>query len=297
MSEEREDYGEEVIEGTAGGVAVEAALAAGMEIGTLKAGFKQIEICETPGLIMPEGLKVEWLEKLRDRNEQLRPRPRTLTQQRRFTDLVSFCDYVNEFKDPNTRLYGSEPQQNVVAIMDDHEAAGTDGQIIPQPRWNRHVVMLDLRSSEEWQAWVENNKRFTNHLEFVEFLQEQISCIARPDASGIISAARTFSASRNLTFDSVMPDSGGDLSVAFSEDVRGTTKVGAAALPSALTLSLRPFRYLKAYEVTAMIRWRLSREGELKFAFTLLGLERVLEQAFSDVRGAINNATDLKVLL
>jgi uncharacterized protein YfdQ (DUF2303 family) len=296
MAEDKELADYKFSEGTAEGVAVEAALEAGEKLGKLEAGVTELNVLETPGLAVPRELRIEWLTNLRDRAEQLRERPRYLQQKRAFGDLESFVEYVNEFKTTSTRLYGNENGSSVTATIDDHDAPGVAGEEA-RPRWGRHQAVLDLTYSEEWKAWVEKNREMMSHLVFVEFLSEQLSTIAKPDASGILSAARAFSASRSMKFDSVLPEEGGDLSVAFSEEVRGTTKSGAAALPGSMVLLLRPYRHLPAYQIEAQVKWRLSREGELRFAFALLGLERVLEKAFIEACGKIKDATELKVLL
>lgn len=270
---------------------VAAAIEAGKRIGALES-MVAMDIQGVPHLAMPEGQEIEVLE-------HLLPRPKRIKANRAFHEHDSFAAYVNEFKDDNSRLYGDVIERKIMAILDDHEAerAAKDAQSQASPRWCDHNAVLVLSLSDEWNAWAQMNKKGLGHVDFVEFLQEQIGTIARPDASSILQAARTFSASRSAKIEQVIPVEGGDLSVAFTEEIRGAVKSGEAALPSSLVLALRPFRCGIAYEVKAQIRWRLSREGGLTFSFALLETERVLEKAFADVREAVEKAVGDKVLV
>jgi len=269
-----------------------AAIAAGQRIGALEASATVIDVHGVPALLVPEGLSVQWQEKLRDR-------PRRVETERSFIETESFCAYVKMFGNDDTRIYADDSFARIAAVIDDHESevACVGAPVLARPNWCAHKAALHLKPSEEWAAWTGQNKKPMKHLEFVEFLQERISTIAKPDASGIIAASRAFSASRNAKFEQVLPVEGGDISVAYSEEVRGTTKTGQAALPQKLTLMLRPYRSGKAYPVEAQVRWRLSREGELTFSFALLETERVIETAFEDVRTEIADATGISVLV
>ena len=282
MSEEKSKHEESFVGG------IPAAIWAGRRIGALEAGVKVLDVHGVPAIVAADDLSVDF-------REDLRERPRRINATRNFREVASFSAYVKEFASENTRIYAASTMVQIKAVLDDHEAASKDDD--QKPNWCGHEALLCLEPSEEWSAWTALNKKPLKHLDFVEFLQERISTIAKPDASGIVQAARAFSASRNAKFEQVLPVEGGDISVSYSEEVRGTTKSGQAALPQALTLMLRPYRSGKAYPVEAQVRWRLSREGELTFSFALLETERVIETAFEDVRKEIAEATDITVLV
>jgi uncharacterized protein YfdQ (DUF2303 family) len=287
VSEEKTEHEESFVGG------IPAAIWAGRRIGALEAGVKVLDVHGVPAIVSADDLSVDF-------REDLRERPRRINATRNFREVASFSAYVNAFGNDHTRIYAASTMTSIKAVIDDHEAVKDGKKDAPTkatPNWCGHEAVLCLEPSEEWSAWMALNKKPLKHLDFVEFLQERIGTIAKPDASGIVQAARAFSASRNAKFEQVLPVEGGDISVSYSEEVRGTTKNGQAALPQALTLMLRPYRSGKAYPVEAQVRWRLSREGDLTFSFALLETERVIETAFEDVRKEIAAATDITVLV
>lgn len=254
-------------------------IAAGKRIGTLEADFRIGDHKGTPVVVM--GDRYEFREDLRDT-------PKRIASRRELRELLSFANYASEFKTANTRLYAADDLSRITAVFDDHAPGAAN--------WGDHAVALVLEPSDEWVAWTGIHKKSIGHLDFVEFLQERISTIARPDASCLLDAARKFSSARNATFSQVIPVEGGDMQVAYSEELRGTSKEGSATIPQRLTLMLRPYKNGKAYPVDAQVRWRLPN-NTLTFSVCLLETDRVLETAFRDVRDKIAEETGLTVLV
>lgn len=257
-------------------------LIAGERIGELKAP-KLHEIRGVPYLILPEELEA-------DCYEHLLPRPVSLLEQRTFQEVEGFCCYVNEFADEASRLYFDDSAGEIKAVLDDHERAD-------KPRWQRHTATLRLAHTEEWKAWTNMHRTQMKHVEFVEFLTEQLHTIAEPAGADILDAARTFAAHRNASFKSVMPAEGGDLSIGYSEELKSGTKEGAASLPSRLLLSLRPYKATDALSlVDVRVNWRLTRDGQLTFFLVLLKTEQVLEEAIRHIRCQVEEGTGKTVL-
>jgi uncharacterized protein YfdQ (DUF2303 family) len=287
MSKESEMVDGPLLEAKGGGVA--AAIDAGKRIGELSAP-KQVEVCDIPHMVLPEGIELESME-------HLLPAPKRISKAHCFTEVDGFSHYVNEFKRSDkaiTRLYlnGSGNKAEVLEIQ-----AVLDDNAPNEPQWCSHQASLRLKFTEEWKAWMNIHKKDISHLGFIEFLQEQLHIIAEPAGADILDASRTFGAHRNATFQSVQPIEGGDLSIGFSEEVRGTTKDGSATLPSRLKLILRPFMAIpEVFNVDAVVTWRLGRDNTLAFNISLLRIESVLEEATLKVREAVEKQTDLKIL-
>lgn len=279
---------EEEVDDVKQGIA--AAIAAGKKIGRLD-GPRFMMIEGVPFQVRSEDIVVESCE-------ELLPAPKRARDVRTFRTTVSFAEYFLEFADHGSRVY-ADGNAAIVGVLNDHavDPDAKDAGCGIAPRWGDHKALLVLQESDEWIAWTKINKQKLGHLDLVEFLQEQISTIESPDAAEILGAARTFSAARSAKFEQVIPVEGGDLSVGFSEEVRGTTKSGQATMPSRLVLQLRPFRKGKAYRVEAQLRWRLSREGELSFTVALLRLRETIEAAFDDVIAEVEKLTERKVLV
>jgi hypothetical protein len=131
-------------------------------------------------------------------------------------------------------------------------------------------------------------------LAFVEFLEEMLHTIAEPAGTDITAAYRAFQTTQNVKVTQVINE-GGDLQVAFEEEVRGAVKTSSAGVPSRLKLVLRIFHMGKKYPLDVMVNYRL-KDNALTFSVKLLRLTEVIEQAFDEVKESVESALDMKVL-
>lgn len=258
---------------------VKAALDAGKRIGELE-NFEVKEIEGVPHVVMPKGQELKSLE-------HLLAAPRSIRETPSFCEIDGFASYVNDFKNDNSKIFYGPGLFSAIIDYSGKE----------KPAWHRHIARLCLQYTDEWLAWDENNETVLSHIDFVKFLQIWLHTISDPDAADLLDSAREFSAHRNAKFDAIVPAAGGNLSVSYSEEVRGATKSGTAEMPSRLKLVLKPYlAFDKTYEVDVVINWNLSRDGELSFIYTMLRTQDVTETAVKEIREEIEKDTEIKVL-
>jgi uncharacterized protein YfdQ (DUF2303 family) len=259
---------------------VQAAIEAGKELSDLKL----VDIGGVQHALVPDGMMLRSFEELQER-------PSRISQEKELREPVSFIDYVNQFKDDNTRLYGSINCMGcrITAIIDDNEADNG------KARFCSHKATLKLYSSPEWQLWAGNNKEYIPQKEFAEFLQENISCIAQPDHAMLLECTRKFIVKRNATVTSVVYEGGG-LAVDLQEEVRGQTKGETVSMPTEIVLGLRPFEQAPKYQVKVALRFR-EKNGGIEFAYSMIEPERIVESAFKDIREEVEKGTEINVLV
>lgn len=252
------------------------AINAGQRIGTLekelefeKDSVRVVDVQGIPHLLKPTSLSIQPLEEFLER-------PAFLKENRCFLEADSFCAYVNEFKDGNTRIYvdsgkHSDSIMDLEAIFDDHERPNPGDGEDACPRWGRHKACLRLEVSPELRRWNENSGMRMHQLEFVHFLQSEIPFIVSPDASDLEKAVSAFSAVGSNGVESVIAPNGGEYAVTLKNNVKSTSHI---KIPEWILLSLRPHARAEAMSFAARVMWKWDKEKTaLIFAYSLMGYD------------------------
>lgn len=203
--------------------------------------------------------------------------PRRDTGARSVTDAASFVAYVNRHAHRGTEVYAHANTSKVVAIIDSHEGAGLN------PGWQKHRVSLDLEHSKPWLAWANADGKWMEQADFADFLDDRYIDVIDPTAARMIDIARTFQAHTNVTFESTIRDTSGDVKLNFVEDTKAKAgQKGDIEIPARIQLALRPYVGGPIYSIWANFRYRL-RGGAVLLGFKLERPENILEAAFADI--------------
>lgn len=96
--------------------------------------------------------------------------------------------------------------------------------------------------------------------------------------------AKTLKINRKLVFRSSKELSNGQTQLQYHEEIKGEAgATGQFTIPTSITLGLRVFKGMTAYEVEARFRYRVSDDGELTFSYHINNLDRINEDAFTTV--------------
>lgn len=278
MSEQRIRVNEECIR-----TEYDAAYDQGRTAGLMAAGARAVREGGVPFVVLPEGHKIESLEKFLDR-------PLTRKATATFPDLGSFLAYLEQFW-TETTLLTADPQGNrVTAILDYHAggAAGLAGHC-------GHTATLALRHSPEWTAWTALNGRNISQLQFAEHLEEHIGEVVEPDGAVLLEVAKHLEAKRTVSFSSGRDLTNGAVQFHYDEAVEGRGK-GTVTIPTEFVLGLAPYEHGEPRRVDARLRWRLN-EDKLSFQIRLTRPDLVLQAAFDEILQAIQEQAGLRPLL
>jgi uncharacterized protein YfdQ (DUF2303 family) len=231
--------------------------------------------------VVPEGYAIKSLE-------EYLPRPLRLEQQVEMHDAESFIAYVNNFKLPGpTRLFFNQEKESFTAVLDYHE--------IQTPSWCGHEASFTARRSQEFQAWMGQNRKATSQVEFARFLEENLPDIVDPAGAELLEMALTFEAKKDVEFASGVRLANGQVQFTYNEVVRGTAQKGTFEIPEKFVLGIPIHIGGPAYRIDVRLRWRLN-DGKVTFAYELVRPHRYIEDALKEIRQRITSETGLAVL-
>lgn len=232
-----------------------------------------------PYVVVPEGFKVQSLEKL-----LVAPvRTRALAE---FVDVGSFIAYVGTRKDDRAIVTANEKASAFTAILDyHHERAAAFGE---------HVATLKLTPTEEWSAWAASNRKPMTQQAFAEFIESNLPDIAEPNGATILEVSKSLQIDKKVNFLSSTRLQDGNREFVFQESQDASACKGTMRVPETFTLGLAPFLGAAKYSLTARLRFRME-EGKLTLWYDLLRPHKVIEDAFESVVQEI--ATGLKMAI
>lgn len=265
----------------------------------VKANNTAVHYAERKGVVvLPSGQKINLDD---ERFDSLPKRPRAKVS---LYEAASFIAYLNAHKLSNvTHVFGkaTEAGGSFTAIIDYHTTAlgGTAGA----PGWGEHSASLTLETTPEWRRWVEGNNRYMPQETFAEFLEDNMSDIVEPDAGSLIDMAQMLSGKKSVNFRSGKNLKNGAIAFEYTETIEATGGAapgrvnGDMSIPDKFTLGIVPFVGANGIRLEARLRFRISDQGKLTFAYILNRPFEVIEQAFNLARKDIEDATKLPVHL
>ena len=234
---------------------VEALLAAGCAIGAKPVS----EHGGPPVLLIPEKYKVLELE----------VPPERIGRNAVFSDVDSFCNYVNRFITPGTLLFAEVTDTNctVTAHIDHHNEASLEGGA-RERLWSSHHAMLACEPTREWRKWMSRNgsEKPFSQTEFALFLEDNETLFRSPSGADLLELVQTLEGKSNVRFNSAVRLTNGRSKLDYEEDVelRGSmgTTAGALEVPSLLICGITPFENgPEPYTVRARLRYRIQNKG------------------------------------
>ena len=253
-------------------------------------------------LLTADGIKPvpdDWLEA-----------PRRAVAGHEFIEVDSFCEYVNSFKEPRSRIYGSLSKGTFTCVLDDHSAGlvevgvtepddGTEPKsivtMVTRPSHRSHRVMLDLTPTKDWKAWSDVDGEKMSQCEFAEFLETMDHTIIEPDGATLIEAVERLQLTSDYRLESKIDRTSGAVTLNYVNDVRQeeNTKV---KLPTRFFIAVSPYRSVDPVNIEAFLRYR-PHGGHVSFVFQLRKLDDVLTEAFENVATEVAEKTGIKPLI
>jgi len=231
----------------------------------------------TSFIAVPHGHQLESVEQFKNAPDRIRKSLKVLTPE-------SFIQYFNKFCDDDSMVVLNDDIQSVTGLLDYHA--------VSEPSWCEHQVKYACPKSREWDTWTRFNKNKFDQLAFAEFIEENIKDFAEPSGGELLEIATKFSVIRTAVFNSCVKLQSGEFEFQFSEQ---NNSKGTVTVPEKIAIGIAPFHNGTKYKISARLRYRL-REGELKIWYELIEPEKVLEDAFNEVKTVIRNGID-KVLM
>jgi uncharacterized protein YfdQ (DUF2303 family) len=206
------------------------------------------------------------------------------------SDPESFIAYWTDYADEESRVFADESKMSVTAVLDYHEASGS------APRWGQHRLTLNLRWSEQWQAWTGQNNKMMQQQQFAEFLEQNAVDITNPASAAIREIAEDLEVTSDVEFASAQKQAGGKVNFKYTEQTKTTVSGGRQiTVPDQFTITIPAFVGGMPVPIEALLRYRI-KEQKLHFFYTLLRPNEVARNAFQICRSRIAEALQVTII-
>lgn len=245
-------------------------------------------------------------------------KPRFRKGTARLTDLSSFTEHVNRYKDKHSVVFANDDRTapSFNAVLNYHEE-GAEGE----PRFGDHRTHLAFRLSDEWVTWQAYNNKPILMADFARFLEDQIVDVLPTgmfDASNdegaqrfisalggngrIADPAQLMSLATNLHINeqSVVSQasvlSSGEVKLDFQTTHEASQGGQSITVPTMFVIGIPVFKNGEAYPMIARLRYRKTG-SELRFWYELWRSDRVFDKAFDESIQRVQTETGLTVLM
>lgn len=212
----------------------------------------------------------------------LRSRPRRVGENIEVRTPKSLADYMNLYADQNhlASVCAANPH-SVRVVLDYHEAAdsavqGAGDQGVNTARWCDHTVTMTPRFTPAYAAWRERHRKASDQRETMEFLEDRLIDVVKPDAADIMDMVMNFEGLTKVTFSSSQRLTDGRVQVVYKEEEADS---GRVMFYEGLTLRLPVFEGADPEPVDVRVRHR-QRDGKLHFVFVIANIEELERTAF-----------------
>lgn len=244
---------------------------------------------ETPIGLIPEGYSLKDLSAFLDK-------PLRKVAKVTLHDSPSFIAYVKKHA-AESAIYANVDYEassaTLKAILDDNGGA-TNGA-----DWREHTATYAPKTTVEYRRWLTNNGKAMSQEQFATFLEENNGDVAgvggMPSGTEMLEMALNFEATASKKFKSKINLGTGGVQFEYVSDDTAQTKTVmkvferfAIGIPVFLNSGTR-------YRIDARLKWR-EKDGEVKFSFELIRVDKVYEDAIKAEIETIKTETGLDVL-
>lgn len=228
---------------------------------------------ETPVIALPEGWKLEDMEKIM-------PAPRRKKAKAVLNDAPSFIEYIKRHGSlANSTVWCDADYRNgkvkLTAILNDN------GETATEAAWRDHVATFCPAFSAEWARWFTKDKETFNQAEFAAFIEENLADIAgvegSPKGAQMLEMALNFEANQDMRFKSAMRLQNGAVQINFVQNDDDQT-LSKMQMFDKFSIGIPVFWGGDAYRMDARLRYR-ARDGKVIFWFELIRPDKALEDA------------------
>lgn len=271
-------------------------------IQNLPASTRVTSVEGIPLVVLPAGhtaVPVEAALKLADARAAA---PRARRGEAVVTELPSFIEHVNRFKDPDSVIFADVEKVKLTAIFDYHRAGPVEagGQ-----RWGRHRSIYACPLSPQWKLWTSLDGKPMSQDDFATLIDENMADLTGPDLdaepldaempapASVLTMVRKLSIQTRGEFTRRIDETTGTHELVSKLEHESTsTKIFRAFL-----LRIPVFAGADAtfYRVEVRIRFRLENNRAV-FSYSLYRADIVLQDAFNDVRKLVTSGTGLPLL-
>lgn len=208
----------------------------------------------------------------------------------RALDITSFASYFNRFKNADSLIFADPGKLTFTGILDYHEA-GTG-----EARYCRHLVELELQTTEAWKAWRDGNRKPKAQGEFAGFIEDNLADIFDPPAAVMLDVSRELTARSEVNFSQAIRLQDGQTKFTYTETLQSGVTRGDIEVPESFYIRLAIFLGQPPVEIRCRLRYRLSNGG-LTMWYDMYRVGELVLKEFEVAKANVAEATSCQVLL
>lgn len=224
------------------------------------------------------------------------PAPRRKTGKTVVDDVASFSSYYAKHADEDSETYVNVDHRMITTVLDAHSQEG--------PRWGDHRLILQLKCTQAWHAWLALDGKWLSQRDFAEHIEGRLEDIREPAAAEMLELAQSFQAKTTVKFASGTRLSSGDMTLNWEETTDATAGAkGQIKIPSTFKIAVKCLELPVVegedpvvYGIEARFRYRIERGGNLAIGYILNESAAVLRDAVLAVVGQVEGGLGIEVL-
>jgi uncharacterized protein YfdQ (DUF2303 family) len=201
-----------------------------------------------------------------------------------FQDVDSFTSYLNDFKNPGSRIFFDNDTAQFAAIVDYPLPDG--------PAWGEHVAALNLRHSEEWNLWFGRNSKWYGQIGFGRFIEENLIDVVSPDGAKLLEMVMTFEANKSVSFREANRLKDGTVQFSYVEEL----KTGTVEIPDKISIRIPIFYNQEPQLIELRFRYKIE-DQKLQLCHEFVRAERIKNDAAARIVADVNSETSLPVYM
>lgn len=246
-------------------------------------------LLEYPTIVVPDGFKLESLEKF--------CLPVRIKRNVQMLQAESFCDYVNRFKTDDSLIFCNITPSvaTMTAILDYHGPT--------QPHCCSHNCSLVLTPTPDWTTWVANNGKQMSQIQFASFLEDH-SYLFNSVKDGALKGAEllelvsTLHGKKDVRFNSSVRLNNGSNRLDYVEDVsvQGATKAGSIDMPSIINAGMSVFDGGPAFQVDARLKTRVEGRA-IMIWYETIAMHKIIRDSIMETVKLVAEKTQITPLI
>lgn len=239
------------------------------------ASLKAFDIDGVPHILVPEKYRLESKKDLIN--------PRFIEIHKSVCETSSFIEYLKKFANADTAIFECAATNQFDCYVDYH---GVDA-----PKRLKHTITLDLQTDSTWNVFKKADRNYFDQEQFAEFVEEYLPYFLDPDGSTLMEIVNTLQSTKQIQFNSAQRLHNGSVSLQYIENNGASAGVnGELQIPEKIIFGMPIYKAGSGYRYTARLRYRITPDRKLKFAFLINDLQAYLDHALKEVRDQIKAA-------
>jgi len=269
----------------------------------VQAALHQPSLLETKDgrvfILRPSGPDAYAIDNITPTNAQPVLMPKVITQLVAVQTAGSLKTYLKRFKNDDSMIFADIDANRIVGAIDYHQmpVAPEEAKVAlvetSGARLGVHTATLALPFSKEWDTWIKANEKLMSHVEFANFLEENVLDVTIPDGAELLEICRDLQVTSNKHFEASVR-MGDRVSFTYKKDEDAVT-TSEMDLPIEFTIRIPVYYDERPIMIRCMTRRKIA-DGDLFLGYKMLRVEQTRQAEFQRIASEVQFDTSLTMV-